>query len=352
MKSLRLLVLIGLTGSLLPGCSATNRLSMTVTEPAPVALPDGVQRVGLINRSTPSEKREGLARIDAVLSAEGMRLDSLGAASALKGLADRLRLSGRFEAVVVLEDLPEVARGGTRMPGPLTPEEIQTLCVTHGLDAVFSLAFYDTDTQVGLSLGMMEVPNELGLPIQVPAHRIRLNTQLRNGWRLYIPGAPAADDVMVYSDGFQVGGEGINPVKALESVGLRNEQVIARSRQLGYQHGGRLEPSRVRVGRDYFVRGTDAFARGKRLAQTGDWDGAAQLWEGETAHPKDKIAGRAHYNMAIINEIHGNLDRAIDWAREAYATYGTREALHYLRVLERRQAQQAQLEQDLTQAGW
>ena len=55
------------------------------------------------------------------------------------------------------------------------------------------------------------------------------------------------------------------------------------------------------------------------------------------------MAGRAHYNMAVINEINGNLDSAIDWAREAYATYGTREALQYLRILQNRRAQQEQL---------
>lgn len=352
MKRFTRLIIGACAGVTLIGCSATNRLSMTVTEPAAVSLPQEVRRVGIINRSEPSEGREGLAKIDAILSAEGMQLDRNGAIAARQGLAERLKSSGRFDEVVLLDSLPEVARGGKMMPGVLSPERIRALCEAYQLDALFSLEFYDTDTRVDLRLGMMEVPNELGIPIQVPAHHLTLNTQIRNGWRIYVPESTFPLDVMVYSDAFQVGGQGINPVAALESIGLRNERVMDRSHRGGFAHGGRLEPNRIRVGRDYFVRGTDAFVRGKRLAQTGDWDGAALLWERETGNAKAKIAGRAYYNMAISNEINGNLEAAIDWAREAYATYGNRDALRYLRILEHRRNQQIQLEQQLTDLSW
>ncbi|MBC2840381.1 DUF6340 family protein [Robiginitalea sp. SC105] len=327
-------------------CSATNRLSMTVTEPAEVALPGSVKRVGIINRSVPSEGNRGLAKIDAILSAEGVRLDSLGAEEAVAGLADRLRLSNRYEAVVILHNASGVARGLRGMPASLNREQIQELCQANGLDAIFSLSFYDTDTQVYLQLGMMELPNELGIPISVPAHKLDLDTEVRNGWRIYLPELPLPVDEWVYRDHFRVSGKGVSPVAALESIAFRKDRVLELSRQTGHSHGGRLEPRRIRVGRDYFVRGSDLFARGRRLAQTGDWDGAASLWEQEINHPKDKVAGRAFYNMAIINEINGDLDAAIDWARKSYADFGTRHALDYLRTLERRRAAQEQLMAD------
>lgn len=346
------LILTVLAGAVLTGCSATNRLSMTVTEPAAVSLPAEVQRVGIIDRSEPSEANRGLAKIDAILSAEGMQLDREGARAAVEGLAERLRLSGRFQVVVVLDSVPGVARGGKLMPTPLRPQQLREICDAYGLDAVFSLSFYDTDTRVDLSLGMMEVPNDFGVSVRVPAHNLQLHTAIRKGWRIYLPQAPLPLDVMTYTETFRVDGQGINPVAALESIGLRKDLVMERSRRMGYGHAGRLEPTRVRVGRDYFVRGTDAFVTGRRLAQTGDWDGAANLWEQEVTHPKDKIAGRAHYNMAIINEINGDLDAALQWARDSYAQFGTREALRYLKILEFRKEQQLQLEQQLSQLSW
>jgi hypothetical protein len=92
------------------------------------------------------------------------------------------------------------------------------------------------------------------------------------------------------------------------------------------------------VRRDYYVRGSDNFKVAKRRAQTGNWAGAADLWYAETQNPRAKIAGRAHYNMAIINEIEGNLDEAIEWVRIAYEDFGDKRALRYLRTLQNRQA--------------
>ena len=40
--------------------------------------------------------------------------------------------------------------------------------------------------------------------------------------------------------------------------------------------------------------------------------------------------------MAIINEINGQLDAAIDWAQKAFEDYNTKQALDYIRILENR----------------
>ena len=74
----------------------------------------------------------------------------------------------------------------------------------------------------------------------------------------------------------------------------------------------------------------------KRRARAGDWDGAADLWHQEIDNKKAKVAGRAHYNMAISNEINGNFNEAVDWATKSYTDYNNKEALDYLRILKRR----------------
>ncbi len=40
--------------------------------------------------------------------------------------------------------------------------------------------------------------------------------------------------------------------------------------------------------------------------------------------------------MAIINEINGNLEDAIEWARKSYEDYNNRQALRYLNELKYR----------------
>ena len=94
----------------------------------------------------------------------------------------------------------------------------------------------------------------------------------------------------------------------------------------------RILPYWIRVSRDYFVGGNDNFATDKRKAQAGNLDGAAAIWKQETKNPDGTLAGRACYNMAIISEINGNLDEAIQWAQKSYEDYKIRLALHYLNV--------------------
>jgi hypothetical protein len=60
------------------------------------------------------------------------------------------------------------------------------------------------------------------------------------------------------------------------------------------------------------------------------------LWAKETDNSNGKIAGRACYNMAIINEINGDLDGAIKWAQKSYENYDNHLALKYVKILNNR----------------
>ena len=92
----------------------------------------------------------------------------------------------------------------------------------------------------------------------------------------------------------------------------------------------------TRVTRDYYVRGSGNFKIATRKARTGNWDGAAKLWQQEVTNSKRKIAGRACYNMAIISEINGDVDGAIQWAQKSYENYNNHLALSYVNLLKNR----------------
>ena len=81
----------------------------------------------------------------------------------------------------------------------------------------------------------------------------------------------------------------------------------------------------------------------KRMAQAGDWDAAAKLWNEAANSSSRKVAGRACYNMAIISEINGDLNGALQWAKKAYVVYRTPYALDYVNILQQRQSNDAVL---------
>ncbi len=321
---------------------------MGVVEPARIYLSDDITKVGIINRSIPSEKNKAIDKIDQILSLEGLNMDREGAGSAITGLSDELMRDSRFEVVEIIEDIEVQRKGLGIFPAALSWTDVENICREKGVDILFSLELYDTDSQASYESKMVVIPNSLGIKAEVPGHRVTINTLIKNGWRVYDPLNKRILDEYVSNDQIASIGEGINPVKAVEAVIGRKEAVIQVSNEIGATYGLNIKPLKRRVSRDYFVRGTDNFVVAKRRAQTGDWDGAAKLWEQELNNVKSKVAGRAYYNMAIINEINGNLEKAMDCASKSYSDYNNKEALYYVNLLKRRMAENRELDRQLS----
>ncbi len=331
-------------GLVLSSCSATNMLTMSVTEPAPVYLPSEARAVGIIDRSVPSQKSEkSLDVLDKVLSAEGMELDKEGAASALLGLQVALAANPRFETVRHIEADGLGSPGLAVFPSALPWSIIEQLCSENGVDVIYALAFYDTDTKVDYQAVPVELTGPLGIRVPAIEHQATMATLIQTGWRIYDPINRVIQDEWRVDEQVISSGAGINPVKAIEAVTGRKEAVLDVSNAMGGDYALRIIPYSRRVSRSYYVRGTDNFRTARRRAQTGDWEGAADLWELELSNPKRKVAGRANYNMAIISEINGQLDAAVEWASRAYADYRDRRALRYLNILNNRMARNEEL---------
>ncbi len=320
---------------------------MGAIEPAQVHLSSEITKVGILNRSIPSSANETIDKIDKVLSLEGRNLDKEGAKAAVTGLSDELSRDDRFEDVKIIDASESQRKGLGVFPAALSWATVEEICNANGVDVLFSLEFYDTDTKVAYESTLVTIPNNLGINAKIPGHKVTLNTAIKNGWRIYDPVSKQLLDEYVSNNFITSVGEGINPVKALEAVVGRKEAVLQVSNNIGNSYGLIIKPLRKRISRDYFVSGTDNFVIAKRRAQTGDWEGAAKLWEQELNNPKSKVAGRACYNMAIISEINGDLEKALDWASKSYADYNNKEALRYINLLNRRLAEHRELERQL-----
>lgn len=328
-------------------CGSTNVLTMNVAEPAPVDIGPNIKKVGIIDRSLPSKKNEALDKIDKILSAEGKNLDKEGARESVTGLYDALKKNDRFTEVKIIEDTDIRSPGLGIFPAALSWQTVEQLCKVNRVDAVFVLSFYDTDTKVDYKTSTTQVANPLGIKIPALMHHATINTLIKNGWRIYDPeNRHILDEFPIY-ESMVLTGKGINPVTAIETIAGRKEAVLQLSRDIGNAYALRLLPYSIRVSRDYYVKGTDNFKIAKRRAQTGDWDGAAELWYREVSNPKRKIAGRAHYNMAIIHEINGDLEAAVEWASKAYTDYKDKRALQYLNILKYRINSNRELHQQM-----
>jgi hypothetical protein len=323
------------TAAALTGCK-TNQLYLSVIEPAPVTISSEIKKVGVINRATATDETKVLDILDRVLTLEGVNLDKDGAEQAMTGLASELMNNNRFAEVKQLSDIDFRTPKIGLFPEPLTWEIVDKICKETGTDALFALESYDTDTRLNYSTRNVNVKTSLGLTIPGLEHRIDMETIVKTGWRIYDPGSRVIADEYNDMQSIVFNSHGINPIAAAQALIGRKAAVQEVSNKSGHNYALRIVPYTLRVQRDYFVKGTNNFKIAKRKAQLGKWNDAGLLWEKETTNPKMKIAGRACYNMAIISEIDGNVDTALQWAQKSFEDYNIKLAREYSRILENR----------------
>jgi Family of unknown function (DUF6340) len=319
-------------------CSSTNLMSLSVMEPAPVSIPSNIKTVAVVNRSEASKETQTIDAIHKVLSLETNDLQKTGAQASMQGLTDELMKNSRFTEVKPLKSMELKTFGAGVFPSALAWDSVEKICRESKTDALFSLELFDTESKLNYAASPTQV--NLGVT-SLPAieHQVNMTTFVKTGWRIYDPATRTILDEYILGRDISSSGAGINPVVAASGLVGRKEAVKEVGNKAGEAYASRILPYWIRVSRDYFVRGDENFITAKRKAQSGNWDGAAAIWQEETGNPNGNLAGRACYNMAIIDEINGDLDGAIQWAQKSYENYNNKLALHYLNILRYRKQQ-------------
>ena len=318
-------------------CSSTNLMSLSVKEPAPVSLPSNIKTVAVVNRTQASQATQGIDAVHKALTLETNDLQKAGAKASMNGLSDELMKNNRFTDVKPL-NLDLRSYGAGIFPSALPWDSVDRICGMSNTDALFSLELFDAESKVNYAA----TPANINMGIaNIPAveHHVNMTTSVKTGWRIYDPASRTILDEYTLGRDISSTASGINPLVAASALNGRIEAVKDVSTQAGQAYADRILPYWIRVSRDYFVGGNENFKTAKRKAQSGNWDGAAEIWKQETKDPDGTLAGRACYNMAIISEINGNLDEAIQWAQKSYEDYKIRLALHYVNILKYRKSQ-------------
>ena len=337
----KIIALLIITTTLL-SCSKTNFVFMTVTEPAPVTIPKYITKVGIINRSKPDSDNRVVNTLDKILSVKSAQLDIDGSKECIRGLKDELVSSNFFPTVISLDSLNLTSTSNPDIfQTPLSWDEVEKICNENNVDAIFSLELFHSSTKINAGINPAGKGTITGLPLV--NFNASLDITVNTGWRIYDPQNKLILDEYPISQNMTFSGNGVNPAAAASALLSRHDAVKQTGYKVGQEYADRIIPYNIRVSREYFVRGSDNFKTAKRMAQAGNWQDAGTLWKKETLNPNRKIRGRACYNMAIINEINGNIDSAMVWAQKAYIEDNIRLALRYVNILKDRKNDNAVL---------
>lgn len=327
MKNIFYVLIVALSIS---GCSKYGYVRLNYPQAPQVYLPDDVNFIAVVNRSLIKEEDADNRIFEAITTSEIAGSDRLASDDCIKGAYDAIQ---RMEETQLI--IPETVRlfgTGTReMPELLDWNLVAEICATEGTDALLVLETFDSNTDLLVSTATEQVAAIIstGSPKSTLPGQINMNVVCY--WRLYHPGTKSIIDQYQHSSylTFDTNG-GILPPTALPEAAYA----------AGVEYIQRFLPSFYVVKRDLYKRTSgsakDQFKAGYRRTEVANWQGAIDIWEGLTDNNTQKTAGRACLNMAVANEVLGNTDLALEWAKKSYEFHDDKLGRSYAKVLLRR----------------
>jgi len=309
------------------GCSRYGYVSLNFPRPPEAYLPDDVHYIAVVNRSLVEEEDAGNRTFEAISTSEVAGSDRLASDGCVKGAFEASRQMEGTE--IIIPSQVRLSGTGTReMPELLDWQLVGSICEAEGTDALLVLETFDSNTDLLLSTATEQAAAILttGAPKSTLPDRVNVNVVCY--WRRYHPATRSIIDQYQHSTylSFDTRG-GLPPPTALPETAY----------EAGVAYISRFLPGFYVERRELYKRTSGSakhqFKAGYRRAEVANWEGALEIWEELSNHPKHKTAGRASLNVAVANEVLGNTDLALEWAKKSYEYHNDKLGRDYSKIL-------------------
>ncbi len=320
-------------------CVSTKSILIEIPQQAKKELPHSIQSLTLVSRTVNNR----YTNLDAdslqnIFYRHNFNYDTIvndlqAVDTTLKALGELLFESGRYDFVIPENRFLKFNKNSF-FNTAMSWEEVKKLCEMYNTDAVLSLdyfktrvstnykkeSFYDprTDGFIWESLAQMKISYEALFRVYDPVQeKIILKEFMR--------------DTLVWEDIDHTVEElfrNFTPVKdALSETG------IAIALDFSEKIGTIWRKER----RNFFYKGDKKLKEAALLIDKNDWGAAMVLWKELAGNTKSKsVKSKAEFNVAVGNELQGNIDEAIQWALKSYDSMYQQVTYDYLKVLQRR----------------
>ena len=312
------------------GCSKYGYVSLNYPQAPQAYLPDDVNFIAVVNRSLVEEENADEQILEAIATSEVAGSDRLASDECIKGAYEGAKAMNGTE-VIIPQKLRLYGTGTREMPELLDWDLVTEICETEGTDALLVLETFDSNTDLLLSTASEQALAIISTGSPKPTLPGQINMNVVCYWRLYHPGTKSIIDQYQHSSyhTFDTNG-GVLPPTALPEIAYT----------AGIEYIQRFLPGFYVVRRDLYKRTSGSakhqFEAGYRRAEVANWEGAMEIWEELSDHSKHKTAGRACLNIAVANEVLGNTDLALDWAKKSYEYHDDKLGRSYSKILLRR----------------
>ncbi len=316
-------VLLMLAGLLLISALSSCRtagVSVSVTYPPMIPLPQHVTKVAVYNRSMAFKNSSN--KIESVITGESFQGDKIASEECIVTFKNVFNQNGVIMAFIPavhqLQGVPGIA-----VPNALPWDSVKMLCRQNGCDALMVLENFDTnsDNMLGTAITTVNITRGYVGPKNI-------NFNVKYYWRMYDTLTMQVLDQ--FGDILRQGVTVNNPLQPLPIAAVTQAgNIIANAT------ANRYLLQKVWYERRYFRRANYQFKVARRKVIANDWNGAMDIWKKYAYGNSRKVAGRACFNMALGCEVLGNFDAAKDWAKKSYVEHGIRKGRWYLNELNR-----------------
>jgi len=122
---------------------------------------------------------------------------------------------------------------------------------------------------------------------------------------------------------------------------------------LGNAFGAKLLPSMIKVFRSYYRSNNTKMQLAEKYLLDGNWLNAAEIYNQLTTSKNRNISAKATFNMALVCEMEGNVNAAIDWTVGSFEAYNQKNPVHqancmeYVNLLSKRRKELEKLEKQV-----
>ena len=295
-------------------CKTSFRIS--VLTPPPILLNDSTRKILVVNNVTDDNSPDKL--LAQVLQGQQYNGNVMASEQSVTGFIRSLDDS-RYLKAIAGEPI------SLRSNETINWQKVDSLCAVKGTHAIVEIEHFDSQAPIGGTV----LANATG----------QTNHPLK-GWayiNLYIAGTHEhVDRLDVYEVYNMPITGGLNPIGMLNDVVRKRELYGHLGYSIGYRMGSLFYSNWIWVSRRFYNKGSRTLRHAKPLIRSGNWNLAEKQLEMSINSPKNKVAGRSKYNMALVYEGQGRLDEAIAMAERAALEHGTKLAYDYINTLKRR----------------
>jgi hypothetical protein len=297
-------------------------------------LPSDIQSLTLMNRSMTNQfenYREDSLQI--YFYRKGYQLskiilDSAASDTTIRALAALLFESGRYDVVVPLKRNIDRYLPYEILPDTLTPERVKTICADYNTDALMVLERFSTKA-------MADYTSEKFIDRVNYDYYASLDLKYEAYFRIYKPGSKTLVKEFELIDTINWESADYSQERLFRKLPSIKQSMINAGIKIALDLDAKISPTWIPEKRGYFLFQSKN-DRGQQLMNDNNYEEAGKYWNEMAQSTNKKVKSKAEFNLALISELNGDLDGAIDWGLKSFYTYYRYQTETYLKKLNAR----------------